>query len=79
MPQSKQPETKIQNGRMLEAIAGSSAFFDLSPNEQARIAQVSRSTWYRRLSNPGQITLDEFRRMIQRYGWDDAVILQIVR
>lgn len=79
MPQIKMAEKQQKDRKLLEAIAGSSAFFSLSPDEQARIAGISRSSWYRRLAHPGQTTLDEFRRMAKRYRWDDAVILQIVR
>lgn len=79
MPQLKRSEKELKDRKLLEAIAGSSVFFDLSPDEQAQVAGISRSSWYRRLSNPGLFSIDEFRRMAKRYRWDDSVILQIVR
>lgn len=79
MPQIKLSEKQLKDRKLLEAIAGSSVFFTLSPEEQARTAGLSRSSWYRRLKDPGIFTLDEFRRMVKKYHWDDSVILQIVR
>ena len=79
MPKLKRSKEDLANGRLLEAIAGSAAFYFLSPDELAMTARVSRSSWYRRLRKPGTFTLDEFRRLAWKFKWDDAVILQIVR
>ena len=78
MPQKRQVHS-VQDRKLLEAIAGSSAFFNLTPEQQAGIAHLSRASWYRRLKSPGYFTLDEFRWMVTRYNWSNDVVLQIVR
>ena len=79
MPREKRRDTQTTNLKLLEAISGSSAFFCLSPDQQAAIAHLSRSTWYRRLRHPETFTINELRLMASKYKWSDDVILQIVR
>jgi len=79
MPRLKLSDLEQANRRLLEAIKGSSAFYDISADEQAVIAGVSRATWYRRLQHPGEFTLDEIRKMAKRYHWTETTLNSIVR
>ena len=79
MPRLKLSDLEQSNRKLLEAIKGSSAFYDISSDEQAGIAGVSRATWYRRLQHPGEFTLDEIRRMSKRYHWPEQTLIHILR
>ena len=61
-----------------KALDGSAGYFQLSPMDQANIAGVKRATWYRRLKQPENFTLREFRRMVKHYSWDSATVAAIV-
>lgn len=79
MPKLKMSAREHANAKLMQAIKGSSAYYDISPEDQAQIAGVSRATWYRRLQNPGDVTLDEFRRLCRRFHWDEKTVLEIIR
>ena len=79
MPRLKMSSMEQANRRLLEAVKGASAFYDITSDEQASIAGVSRATWYRRLQHPGEFTLNELRRMARQYHWDDKVLSSILR
>lgn len=70
MPKMRLTDNQIQDALIRQAIKGSAGYFQLSPNDQAEIAGVTRATWYRRLNSPSTFSVRELRRMIHRYKWD---------
>jgi len=50
-----------------KTLKGAAAYYKHTPEEQARKAGISYSTWYRRMRDPGTFTLQEIRRLIRYY------------
>lgn len=74
MPKLRMTDKQVQDAFLRQAIKGSAGYFQLSPNEQAEIAGVTRATWYRRLDDPSMFNVRELRRMVKRYHWDSKTI-----
>lgn len=74
MPKLRMSPTEVQDAFLRQAIKGSAGYFRLSVNEQAEIAGCKRATWYRRLNDPSEFSLDELRRMVRRYRWDSRTV-----
>ena len=52
---------------LLKTLKGAAVYYSHTPDEQAKIAKVSRATWFRRVRDPGSFTLAEIRRLIKHY------------
>lgn len=74
MPKLRMTDTEVQDAFLRQAIKGSAGYFQLSVNDQAKIAGCKRATWYRRLNNPSDFSLYELRRMVKRYKWDSKTV-----
>ena len=74
MPKLRMTDLQVQDALLRQAIKGSAGYFQLTPNDQAEIAGVTRATWYRRLDSPYNFSVKELRRMIKRYHWDEKTV-----
>lgn len=74
MPKTRMTDLQTQDAILRQAIKGSAGYFQLGPTDQAEIAGVTRATWYRRLNDPSNFSLEELRRMIRRYRWDSRTV-----
>lgn len=52
---------------LLKTLKGAAVYHGHSAAEQAKIAKMSRATWYRKLQEPESFTLAELRRLVSHY------------
>ena len=52
---------------LLKTLKGAAVYYSHTPEDQAKIAKVSRATWYRRMKEPGSFEVSELRRLIKHY------------
>jgi len=67
-------ETNLQDLYVRKAIRGSAEFYQMSIEEQWRRLGMARATWYRRMKNPGDFTVDNLRQMIKMFHWDAETV-----
>lgn len=79
MPALKRSAREVADACFLQAVKGKAAFYGIKMEDLAEYVGVSHATWYRRLQNPGDMTLKEFRRLCKRLHWDEETVLSIVR
>lgn len=78
MPKLRMTDQQVQDACLRKAIKGAAGYFQLSVEEQARIAGVKRATWYRRLKTPSDFSVKELRKMIVKYNWDAVTVCQFL-
>lgn len=63
---------------LLKTLKGAAVYCSHTPEDQAKIARVSRATWYRRLKEPGSLTMSELRRLIKHYKISPEEVLDFL-
>lgn len=61
MPKVRLSENAEANKKIVKAIKSKMVLYDLTPEKIAKAMDRNRMTYFRRMKNPGDFTLDELR------------------